>query len=318
MPLILALRKYPGPQAPAPLRLERGEASVGRGAGAELLLDDPAVSRRHCTIAGEGLVWRLSDTSTGGTFVNGHRLTAPHMLRHGDVIGMGACEIVAMLQDGDQAAPPPAAKDSWGRPVGQAESPATIAPVAGAPVQIPTGWTSAPAAPVAADPAAARGGDAVSVLLQAAGLSRAHVTGPDAQILAASGALLRAAMGSLAAQAQDRTKARADLGVAAEAEPPLPPEAMLQRLLALPPAEAQARIAALCGAIDAHQRALQGALQASLHHALDQFAPASIKTSARSDAEAWRAYEQAFGAKDGFVEVFAQTFAKHYAAATKG
>lgn len=315
MPLILAVRKYPGAQPPAPLQLERGEASVGRGAGAELLLDDLSVSRRHCTIAGEGMAWRITDTSTGGTMINGHRLTAPHMLRHGDVIGVGGCEIVAMLQEANQptAAPAPASRDSWGRPVGSAPASASGASAS----QIPNGWGAAtqPAAQTTIPPQA---GDALGILLQAAGLSRALVTGPDAQVLGACGALLRAMMGSLAAQAQDRAKARADLGIAAETHPPLPPEAMLQRLLALPPAEAQTRITAMCAAIDAHQRALQGALQVSLHHALDQFAPASIKTSARSEAEAWRAYEQAFSAKDGFVEVFAKSFAQHYAAAVKG
>ena len=313
MPLILALRKYPGAQPPAPLQLERGEASVGRCAGADLLLDDLSVSRRHCTIAGEGMAWQITDTSTGGTMINGHRLTAPHMLRHGDVIGVGGCEIVAMLQDADKSAAPPAGRDSWGRPVGAA--PVSAPP--GSATAIPNGWSAAPQpAPVTTIPPQAA--DAVGVLLQAAGLSRAHVTGPDAQVLAACGALLRAVMASFAVQAADRAKARADLGIAAETDPPLPPEALLQRLLALPPAEAQGRIAAMCGAIDAHQRALKAALQASLHHALDQFAPASIKTSARSEAEAWRAYEQAFGTKDGFVEVFAKAFAQHYAAATKG
>ncbi len=317
MPLILAVRKYPGTQPPAPLQLECGEASVGRGAGADLLLEDLSVSRRHCTIAGEGLAWRITDTSTGGTLINGHRLAAPHLLRHGDVIGVGGCEIVAMLQDASQSAPAPAARDSWSRAAGAAPVSAPVSGPAGSAAPIPTGWSAAPSTAPAAAPSP-QAGDAVGVLLQAAGLSRAQVTAPDAQVLAACGALLRAVVGSFAAQAQDRAKARADLGIAAETDPPLPPEAMLQRLLALPPAEAQARVTAMAGAIDAHQRALHGALQTSLHHALDQFAPASIKTSARSEAEAWRAYVQAFGAKDGFVEVFAKAFAQHYAAAVKG
>lgn len=312
MPLILAVRNSPGSATPpvAPLRIERGEVVVGRGAGSHLLLAGSSVSRRHCTITGEGQTWRLVDASTGGTFVNGQRLAAPHLLRAGDVIRVGETEIAVMLDAGSapgagMAMPAPAAgRDGWGRP-------AAGGSVAAA-TQVPAGWGAPGAAPTGAGVA-----DAGSLLLQAAGLSRGQVGVPDAQLMAVAGAVLRASLSGLVRLAQDRRKAREDLGVAtpgdaAELASAGSPEELLLRLLALPPAEAAAQTGALGAAIDTHQRATLGAMQDSLHHALDQFSPRSIKNNARGDAEAWKAYEQAFEAKDGFVELFAQALARRY------
>jgi hypothetical protein len=120
--------------------------------------------------------------------------------------------------------------------------------------------------------------------------------------------------------AQDRRKAREDLGVAAtpgEAAGAGSAEELLLRLLSLSPADAAQQVGAIGAGIDAHQRAVLGAMQGSLHQALDQFAPTSIKTATRGDAEAWKAYERAFEAKDGFVEVFAQALSRHYTEAVK-
>ena len=162
------------------------------------------------------------------------------------------------------------------------------------------------------------------MLLQAAGLSRAQVGATDAQIAAVAGAVLRTALAGLTRLARDRRKARADLGLATELETPAEPEAtadtgsteaLLRQLLVLAPADAAAWTGALCTDVDAHQRAVLAAMQASLHHALDQFSPASIKTGARGDAQAWKAYERAFDARDGFVDIFAQAFARAYGAA---
>ena len=312
MPLILAVRNSPGTpgQAAAPLRIERGEVTVGRGAGAGLLLSSPTVSRRHCTISGQGLDWRVTDTSSGGTFVNGQRLSAPHSLRHGDVIRAGDVEIAVMLDAGAQpsAAVPNQAPQQHGRPA-WGGAPATS-------TQVPSGWGGA----VPGSPPGAQG--AAEVLLQAAGLSRAHVGGTDQQVLAAAGAALRAALVGLTGLARDRRQAREELGVGAAEAADLASagsaEELLLRLLALPPTDAAAQVGALCAELDAHQRAVLGAMQESFHGALDQFSPKAIKTSARGDAEAWKAYERAFDAKDGFVEMFAQALARHYAEAVRG
>ena len=88
---------------------------------------------------------------------------------------------------------------------------------------------------------------------------------------------------------------------------------MLARLLALPPAQAVDCVTVATREIDAHQRATLGAMQGAFGHALDQFAPAAIKQRASSDAAAWKAYEKAFAANDGFVEVFAQELSRSYA-----
>lgn len=291
MPLILAVRNSSAMagEAPAPLRIDRGEVVIGRGAGAGLLLSSPAVSRRHCTISGDGAQWRLADTSSGGTFVNGQRLSAPHLLRHGDVIRTGDVEIAVML-----------------------EAPA-ISPAAAAPAG--RTWPAASAAWTAPG----TGQDAAAVLLQAAGLSRQQIGASEQQVLACAGAVLRAALAGLVRLAQDRRQARRDLGVAGSETTALAaagsPEELLLRLLAAPPAEAAAQVNALCSDLDAHQRAVLGALQDSLHRALDQFSPRAIKTRARSDGEAWKVYERAFEAQDGFVEVFAQAMARRYAEA---
>src|SRR3954454_1557277 len=66
-----------------------GATHIGRGFGADLRLDDPAVSRRHaivvCDHAGAVV---LDDRSANGTLVNG-RCVARAELRDGDVIVVG-------------------------------------------------------------------------------------------------------------------------------------------------------------------------------------------------------------------------------------
>lgn len=308
MSVILAVRNSPGAssQPVPPLRLDRGEIIVGRGAGSHLLLAGQSVSRHHCTISGEAQAWRIVDASTGGTFVNGTRISGPQFLRHGDVIRVGETEIAVMLDQPAQGAPAPA-QDGWGRP-----NPAAT--------HVPGGWNPGPGA---AAPQPAGGQDPVSLLLQSAGLSRGQVGAADPQVALVAGTVLRAALAGLVRLAQDRRKAREDLGVAAPdgvsgLDGAGSAEELLLRLLSTPPAETAAQVEALCAGIDAHQRAVLGAMQASLHHALDQFSPDAIRTSARGEAEAWKAYERAFADKDdGFVEVFAQALSKGYAEAVK-
>ncbi|MFC0206651.1 FHA domain-containing protein [Novosphingobium soli] len=307
MAVILALcNRHGQPAQPAPLRIERGEVVIGRGAGAHLLIAEPTVSRRHCTVSGDGLDWRIVDASSGGTFVNGQRIAGAQALRHGDVIRVGESEVaVALEQAQGLSGPAPGAspRDGWGR----------LKPAS---TQIPGDWT-APGTPPA--PAAAPGDpDAAGALLRALGLSRGQVAAPDAQVAATAGAVLQAALAGLLRLAQDRRKARADLGTAAgPAAPALPgsAEELLLALLSAPPADATAQVSALCAELDAHQRAVLGAMQAGLHHALDQFSPASIKNKARGDAEAWKVYERAFEDRDGFVEIFAQALSTRYAEA---
>jgi pSer/pThr/pTyr-binding forkhead associated (FHA) protein len=71
------------------LRLGAGATHIGRGFGADLRLDDPAVSRRHAVIVCDdaGAVI-LDDRSANGTLVNGG-CVARAELRDGDVVVVG-------------------------------------------------------------------------------------------------------------------------------------------------------------------------------------------------------------------------------------
>jgi hypothetical protein len=63
---------------------------IGRGSDSSLRLDDAEVSRHHVRISFDGGQWVVEDLgSTNGTFINGKRLTAPCVLRSGDVLGIG-------------------------------------------------------------------------------------------------------------------------------------------------------------------------------------------------------------------------------------
>lgn len=106
-----------------PLELTSPEMIVGRAGTADLVLDDPFVSRRHAlvTIAPAGDVQIQDLDSTGGTFVNDERISGRRVLRPGDLVRFAdlvtrfeapaaAPETLAM----PVAAPPPPATD-YGR-----------------------------------------------------------------------------------------------------------------------------------------------------------------------------------------------------------
>lgn len=127
----------------------------------------------------------------------------------------------------------------------------------------------------------------------------------------------RAAIDALARLTQARLKARREIGAPAtdDAANPLASgsaDAILARLAAMPPAAAAQAVTQAGEALAAHDRALLAAMQATFHAALDHFAPAAIRQRAATDAAAWKAYERAFAASDGFVETFAQELAKAY------
>jgi pSer/pThr/pTyr-binding forkhead associated (FHA) protein len=71
------------------LPLRPGTTHVGRRFGADLVLDDQSVSRRHAIVHQRSTGTRiLDDRSANGTFVNGRRTTAAE-LRDGDVVVLG-------------------------------------------------------------------------------------------------------------------------------------------------------------------------------------------------------------------------------------
>jgi len=67
-----------------------GHAVVGRGAAAEIPLDDGYVSRAHALLTRTPEGYVVEDlASAGGTMVNGERLTGQRRLHHGDVLRFG-------------------------------------------------------------------------------------------------------------------------------------------------------------------------------------------------------------------------------------
>lgn len=74
---------------------------VGRSQATQTRLTDGHVSRVHCEVQVEGEhVLVLDSNSTGGTFINGKRVTQ-QQLQHGDIIQVGDTQL--RFQDGDSA-----------------------------------------------------------------------------------------------------------------------------------------------------------------------------------------------------------------------
>jgi predicted component of type VI protein secretion system len=77
-----------------------GRISIGRGAGADIPLEGPDVSRPHCLLEFEDGQVYVEDQSRNGTFLNGARLPGGRRTPIGqdDVIGVPGYEI-RVLQD---------------------------------------------------------------------------------------------------------------------------------------------------------------------------------------------------------------------------
>lgn len=70
--------------------LGAAELLIGRHHSADIYLSDPTVSRFHALLVLRDGSWRLEDLqSADGTYVNGKRIRAPHILHCNDVIYIG-------------------------------------------------------------------------------------------------------------------------------------------------------------------------------------------------------------------------------------
>ena len=99
-PKLLALS---GPLRSKAFDLNEEVLSVGREAGASILIDHKSVSRRHCVFRSEGMTYRISDEgSRNGTFVNGERVEE-RVLCHGDRIMVGNSSFMFLTRDEDFA-----------------------------------------------------------------------------------------------------------------------------------------------------------------------------------------------------------------------
>jgi pSer/pThr/pTyr-binding forkhead associated (FHA) protein len=74
--------------------LSRPTCTIGRGSANDLVLSDPAVSRRHAVLHWDGSRLQIDDLgSSNGLLVNGHRAESA-TLEDGDSIAIGNCELV--------------------------------------------------------------------------------------------------------------------------------------------------------------------------------------------------------------------------------
>jgi pSer/pThr/pTyr-binding forkhead associated (FHA) protein len=76
-----------------------GGATLGRSRQSDVVVDDPNVSRTHAELRPRGGSWVLTDLgSTNGSSVNGRRIDAPTVVKHGDEIELGSASMRLELQ----------------------------------------------------------------------------------------------------------------------------------------------------------------------------------------------------------------------------
>jgi len=94
--------------------LDKETILIGREDDADIVIDNPSVSRKHAQISKQGGGWVVQDLgSSNGTFLHGQKITAPQPVKEGDEIGFGKFSVVFGKAVGDaveQAAAHPAAK----------------------------------------------------------------------------------------------------------------------------------------------------------------------------------------------------------------
>ncbi len=88
------MRSGPTPGASYPLEAEM--ITIGRDASNTIQVNDAEMSRRHARLQFQGGKYIIEDLgSTNGTNVNGQRLSAPYILRPGDVVSFGEQIVLA-------------------------------------------------------------------------------------------------------------------------------------------------------------------------------------------------------------------------------
>jgi predicted component of type VI protein secretion system len=166
-----------GPQPGQTFMLDRDWLTVGRDPSNDIVINDPQVSRQHLRITRQGQMVVIEDLgSTNGSFANGVRLTGPHVMSNGDVIGLGDGVTLTYYEVGiaadiaetvvghpGSAVPPPPGSTPALAPQMPAAVPAAM-PVTPPPMpaaqQIPPAYTLPPSPPqdVFIEPGQKRGG----------------------------------------------------------------------------------------------------------------------------------------------------------------
>ena len=67
--------------------------TIGRDAGSNIVVREPAVSRSHAEVRAEGGEYVLHTSGATGTRLNGHTVTTPKQLKDGDRIDIGTAEL---------------------------------------------------------------------------------------------------------------------------------------------------------------------------------------------------------------------------------
>ncbi len=136
------LRMQAGPTPGKVYELTRDISTIGRDLRSDIMVNDAEVSRTHARLTAQADGYLVEDLmSTNGTYINGQRLTAPRLLRVGDILGLGdtvtlrletaseAEPTVASSEPSLPAAPPPPAPE----PAPARESPAMPSVLEGEP-----------------------------------------------------------------------------------------------------------------------------------------------------------------------------------------
>src|SRR5262245_22217678 len=88
-----------GPLKGSSFPIVGGELVIGRDPQNNIAVNDPLVSRRHCSIRNRGAEIQVADLeSLNGTFVNGIP-TREKTLEHGDRIKVGDSQFVFLLHE---------------------------------------------------------------------------------------------------------------------------------------------------------------------------------------------------------------------------
>lgn len=94
-----------GPGAGQEYPLEKAVSVVGREKGADILLPDSAVSRRHVALEAAGGAFSLKDLgSTNGTLLNGRKIRES-AIRHGDRFQVGNTVLQFVVEEREGAGP---------------------------------------------------------------------------------------------------------------------------------------------------------------------------------------------------------------------
>lgn len=116
-----------GPNPGKTFALSQSEVVIGRDLSVDIVINAAEVSRRHVALRYQNGSYIIEDLgSTNGTFINGQRLSAPHVLRPGEMIMLG--EAVTLVYEATQFDPnatviSPASERPAGMPA-QAQQPA--------------------------------------------------------------------------------------------------------------------------------------------------------------------------------------------------